>query len=62
MSWGAGGGGGRLNRKMFLIGSILSVKNERSCKNGGVKRLMFWPSHTEQGLCFSCILSYILVQ
>ena len=37
--------GGRLNCKISLIGSILSVKNERSCKNGGQKCPMFGPSH-----------------
>ena len=40
-----GGGRGRLNCKISFIGSILSVKNERSCKNGGLKRIMFRPSH-----------------
>ena len=35
----------RLNCKISLIGSILSVKNESSCKNGGLKRIMFGPSH-----------------
>ena len=39
-------GGEELNCKISLIGSILSVKNERSCKNGGLKRIMFGPSHT----------------
>ena len=37
-----GGGGGRLNCKISLIGSILSLKNERSCKNGGLKRIMLY--------------------
>ena len=40
MSWlgeGGGGGGVRLNCQIASIGSILSVKNERSCKNGGLK-------------------------
>ena len=41
---GGGGGAGRLNCKISLIGSILSVRNERSCKNGGLKRIMFGPS------------------
>ena len=41
----SGWGGGVLNCKISLIGSILSVKNESSCKNGGLKR-MFGPSHT----------------
>ena len=36
---------GRLNCKISLIGNILSVKNERSCKNGSLKRIMFGPSH-----------------
>ena len=44
---GEGGGGlGRLNCQIASISSILSVKNERSCKNGGLKRIMFRPSHT----------------
>ena len=42
MGWGGGGG---LNCKISLIGSILSIKNERSCKNGGLKRVMFGLSH-----------------
>ena len=42
---GLGGGGGRLNCKISLIGSILSVRNERSCKNGVLKCIMFGPSH-----------------
>ena len=34
-----------LNCKISLIGSIFSVKNERSYKNGGLKRIMVGPSH-----------------
>ena len=37
----SGLGGERLNCKISLIGSILSVKNEMSCKNGGLKCIMF---------------------
>ena len=44
-------GGVGVNCKISLISSILSVKNERSCKNRGLKRIMFGPSHSD-------ILSY----
>ena len=59
---GLGGGGGRLNCKIFFIGSILSVKNERSCKNGDLKRIMFGPSHTYLRSYFCFIFSYTLLQ
>ena len=54
--------GERQNRKIYLVSSILSMKNDRSCKNGGLKRVMFGCFHMEQGLYFCYIFSYILVQ
>ena len=61
-SEGVGRGRGRLNCQITSIGSISSVKNERSCKNGGLKRIMFRPSHTHLRSYFCFIFSYTLFQ
>ena len=60
---GCGGRAGeRQNCKIYLISSILSMKNDRSCKNGGLKRVMFECFYMEQRLYFCYIFSYIFVQ
>ena len=51
-----------LNSKISLIGSILSVKHERSCKNGSLKRIMFGLSHTHLCSHFCFIFRYTLFQ
>ena len=54
----SGLGGGREGGSMiFLTGSNLSAKNERSCKNGGLKRIMFGPSHAHLRSYFCFIQS-----
>ena len=37
-------------------------KNERPCKNGGLKRIIFRPSHTHLRPYFCFIFSYTLFQ
>ena len=58
MGWGKGRWEAKLSDSS--IGSILSIKNERSCKNGGLKRIMFRPSHMHLRPYFCFIFSYTL--